>query len=238
MRTALANFVGSLDRVRDITVELDANLSKALSDKRMQQRHETVECASTVILSGYFESFLADVAEAFVGELCSRAIPFDDLPLKIRATHFSEGAEFLAKRARRESTKLKRDTAMKHRLIDSEEIARRIASVAVGSPYELVWEAFADTRANPGPETLKQFLNRFDVESGWKSLSAGVGLSEATLEATLTSFILIRNECAHSGTATKIPTPSDIRDYCDLLQKVASEIIAILEAHLVSGAFT
>jgi hypothetical protein len=236
MRTALVNFLGSLDRVRDITVEIDSNLSKALSDKRLQQRHETIECASTVILSGYFESFLTDAAEAFIRELCSRSIPFDNLPLKIRATHFADGADFLAKRAKRESAKLRRDTSI-HRLIDSEAIARRIASVALGSPYELVWEAFAETRANPGPDTLKQFLSRFDIEGGWKSLSARVGLSEATLEASLSSFILIRNECAHSGTATKIPTPPDIRDYCDLLQKVASEITSILEAHLASGAF-
>jgi hypothetical protein len=93
MRTALVNFLGSLDRVRDITVEIDSNLSKALSDKRLQQRHETIECASTVILSGYFESFLTDAAEAFIRELCSRSIPFDNLPLRIRATHFADGAD-------------------------------------------------------------------------------------------------------------------------------------------------
>jgi hypothetical protein len=230
--------VGSLNRVRNITFEIDGALSLALSDKRVQQRHETIECASTVILSGYFESFLADVPEAFVSDLCSRQIPFDRLPLRIRSTHFGDGADFLAKKAKREAATLKRDASMPRGLIESEAIAKRIASVALGPPYELVWEAFVATRANPGPDTIREFLNRFNVDNGWTTLSAGAGLSETTLEASLKSFINVRNECAHSGTATKIPTPSDIRDYCDLFEKLASGLTSILEAHLSSTAFS
>jgi HEPN superfamily RiboL-PSP-like protein len=236
MRASLADFVGSLDRVRDIATEIDNNVSRALSDARVLQRHQTVQCASTIIVSGYFESFLSDVAEAFIRDLCSKGIPFGSLPLSIRATHFGEGAELLAKMARRETATLKRDPS-KQTFADSEGMARRVASVASGAAYELVWEAFAGTRANPGPTSIREFLNRFGIESGWKRLSQEVRLSEATLETVLSGFISVRNECAHSGTATKIPTPSDVRDYCDLLQRVALGITVILESHLAGPGF-
>jgi RiboL-PSP-HEPN len=190
-----------------------------------------MQCAATVILSGYFESFLGDIAEAFVTELCSKAIPFNSLPLRIRATHFGNGAEFLAKMSRREAALIKRDPSL-HRLIDSEAIVQRMASVVSGTAYELIWEAFAEARTNPGPDTLREFLARFDIKESWKSLAAKTGLSETTIDASLTSFRAIRNECAHTGTATEIPAPSDIRGYCDLLQKVASGIAGILEGHL------
>lgn len=236
MKSALSNFVDSLDRVRDITVDIDQNLSAALANVTVLERHETMQCAATVILSGYFESFLGDLAEAFVRELCAKAIPFNSLPLRIRATHFGNGGEFLAKMSKREAALLKRDPNL-HRLIDSETIAQRMASVVSSAAYDLIWEAFAEARTNPGPETLKEFLSRFDIKDGWKSLATGTGLSETTMEASLISFRSIRNECAHTGTATKIPTPSDIRDYCDLLQRVASGIADILEAHLSGLAF-
>lgn len=236
MKTALANFVRSLNRIRDITADIDQNLSAALANATVLERHETMQCAATVILSGYLESFLGDVAEAFVRELSGKAVPFNSLPLKIRATHFGNGAEFLARMSKREAALVKRDPSL-HRLIDSEAIVQRMASVVSSAGYELIWEAFAETRTNPGPETLKEFLGRFDIKDSWKTLATKTGLSETTIDASLTSFRSIRNECAHTGTATQIPTPSDIRDYCDLLQRVASGIVDILEAHLGGLAF-
>ncbi len=236
MRSALANFTKSLDRVRDITIEIDANLSKALRDTKVMQRHETIQCACTVIVSGYFESFLGDLAEACVRDLCSMGIPFDRLPLGIRTAHFSDGAEFLAKKARTEARTIKKVDPTRS-LVDAGGMTRRFASVVLGTPYELVWEAFVDEGANPGPQILRQFLNRFEVDKGWGQLATQTGLSENTMEASLSSFILIRNQCAHSGSAAKIPTPSEIRDYCYLLQKLSTGIVSILEKHLSGPPF-
>lgn len=236
MRTALAAFVGSLDRVRDITLEIDSSLSRALRDAAVLRRHETMQCASTVILSGYFESFLGLMAEAFIRALCMKNIPFNRLPLKIRTAHFSEGAEVLAKCARQEAKTVRRDPANRD-LTDSEGIVRRMASVVSGGAYELIWEAFAETRTNLGPDALREFLSRFDVDGAWSKLAGHTRLSEASMETLLRSFLSIRNECAHSGTATTIPTPSDIRGYCDLLQTIAEGITTLLEAHLAGPSF-
>ncbi len=236
MRNALANFSKSLDRVRDITVEVDASLSKALEDTRVLERHETIQCACAVIVSGYFESFLGDLAEAFVRDLRSLEIPFDRLPLEIRTAHFSDGGEFLAKQARVESKSIK-GARSERILAETAGFTRRFASVVLSEPYELVSEAFVDEGANPGPQTLREFLNRFGVEKGWLQLATETGLSEQTLEASLKSFILIRNQCAHSGSASKVPTPSDVRDYCALVQTISTGIVSILEKHLRGPAF-
>jgi RiboL-PSP-HEPN len=240
MHSSLSSFIDSVNRVRDIAAEIDKNVKAALSDVKVLRRHETMQCAVTVVLSGYFESFLVEIAEAFVDALCAKSIPFDNLPLRIRATHFRGGAEYLAKEARRESKSLgqpRQAGSASSRLTESATIAQRIASVAVALPYELISEAFGDTRANPGPQSLREFLNRFDVKGAWRKLADETGWSETTIDAWLKSFVLIRNECAHSGTGTPAPSTNDIRGYCELLETLASGISAILNAHLASPAF-
>lgn len=236
MRTALDSISKSLARVRDISVDIDKNVLKALKDTALLERHDTMQCALTVVLSGYLESFLTLMAEECIRELCSKNLPFEQLPLRIRSVHFTEGAEVLAKRARKEVKTLRKDSSGRG-LVDSEELAHRIASVISGTGYELVWEAFAETRTNPGPEMIREFLGRFDIDGGWSKLAQKTGLSERMLETSLSSFMLIRNECAHTGTATKIPTPSDIRAYCDLIEKISSGIAFLLEEHLSGPTF-
>ena len=78
--------------------------------------------------------------------------------------------------------------------------------------------------------SIREFLGRFDIDGGWSKLAQKTGLSERMLETSLSSFMLIRNECAHTGTATKIPTPSDIRAYCDLIEKISSGIAFLLKS--------
>jgi hypothetical protein len=100
MQKALANLKTSLGRVRDIAVDIDANAQAALANPAIQARHETTLCAASVILSGFLESFLVEVAEDVVSDICNRALPFDNLPAKIRVTHYWEGAAHLREIAR------------------------------------------------------------------------------------------------------------------------------------------
>src|SRR5258708_15670861 len=97
-------------------------------------------------------------------------------------------------------------------------------------PYELVSEAFGDTRANPSAKIVREFLGRFGIESPGERLVNSSGLSESGLETTFGSFIALRNECAHTGTAGNVPTGGEIADYCDFLDKVATAIVNILDA--------
>lgn len=227
MRVALTAFNGSLNRVRDISQDIDANISAALASPAIRERHETVQCASTVILSGYFESFLKALAEAFIRDLCKKGLPFTTLPEDVRHAHFIEGGKVLTK-----SATAKRSNRVSWILADGTDIARRLHSVNSLTPYELVWEAFADTESNPGPDVVGKYLSRFGIKKAWPSLAAKIGIKENLLITQLKSFIAVRNECAHTGAAIHVPSPSQLRDYCDLLTKLGTGIVELLEDHL------
>jgi hypothetical protein len=225
MYTALKNLKLSFQRVRDIADDVDRHASEALSDAALRARHETIQCALAVIVSGFLESFLKETAEELITIISSRGIPFQDLPERMRLTHFSEGGAVLKRQANEE----RRAKAV--RMTESEDVVKRLASVLDPS-YELLWEAFADTRSNPDPQTVSEFLGRFAVEDCWKKLAVSTGLTENTLQVSLKSFLKVRHECAHTGTASAIPTPGDIRGYCDLLERLASGIVQVLEDRL------
>ena len=149
MRTTLAKFRSSLDRIRDIADDIDASAFPALADPAIRARHETIQCAVTVALSGFFESFLRQVAEKFIDQLNGVNKPFALLPQRLRHTHFEQGGAVLSRRTQDDrANRTSRISAT------SDDIARRLASVVVGTPYQIVWEGFADTQANPGPEAV------------------------------------------------------------------------------------
>ena len=219
MRNALAGLRASADRIRKITFDIDANIALALQDRDVLQRHQTTQCALTVILSGYLESFLKEVAEAFVSEINTLKIPFSALPDRMQRAHFEVGGQILTNR-------------MRNRLewvsSSPNEIARRLGSVS-SFPYELVWEAFADTKQNPGPDTIEDYLFRFGLKKPWFSVTSKVVVrksswSKNTITTRLRSFIQVRNECAHSGQASIIPTPNDVREYCELIEEIGPAI--------------
>lgn len=227
MQNALPNLEASLKRVRAIADDVDFHVQDALRDPTIQARHETTLCSATVILSGFLESFLREVAEEMIGEICARALPFNQLPATVRITHYWHGALHLREMARRE--KGERPLV----LDDASDAARRLASV-VGPqlPYELIWEAFAETQANPGPSEISEFLKRFDIEAPLPSLAAAMSTTENTLVLRLRSFMQVRNECAHTGTAKNIPTASDVRAYCDLISNIAAGIVTLFKGTL------
>lgn len=224
MQNALLNLKASLDRVRAIADDIDAHVQDALKDAAIQARHETTLCAATVILSGFLESFLREVAEEMITDICSRAVPFDQLPPKIRITHYWDGALQLREMARQERGS---DPLV---LAKAADAARRLASVGEAQlPYEILWEAFAETQANPGPDEISAYLKRFHVAEPLPTLAAVMETTQNTLSLSLRSFMEIRNECAHTGKAKNVPTPSDVRDYCKLLEGVGVGIVAVFQ---------
>jgi|SRR6516165_6861073 hypothetical protein len=46
--------------------------------------------------------------------------------------------------------------------------------------------------------------------------------------ATLISFIKLRNECAHTGTASIVPDTTELSGYCDFLNTLATGIDQVL----------
>jgi hypothetical protein len=224
MQGALANLRSSLNRVREITSDIDANAQAALKDSAIQARHETTLCAATVILSGFLESFLKEIAEEVITDICNRSLPFANLPDKVRITHFWDGAKCVSEMARRERSE---NPVVLARAADA---ARRLASVAGSQlPYEILWEAFAETQANPGPGQISDFLRRFDIAKPLPTLAAAMKVSESTLLIGLASFIEVRHECAHTGSATSVPTTTAVRAFCDLIEQVGAGVIAVFE---------
>ena len=98
MRKALRDFQVALVRVRGITSDIDANLSAALADRSVRERHEIMLCACAAILSGFFETFLKDLAESFIGGVSALRIPFASLPKAIQKAHYANGGTILRKR--------------------------------------------------------------------------------------------------------------------------------------------
>jgi hypothetical protein len=227
MQTAFPNLKASVDTVRAISNEIDAHVQEALKNPAIQARHETTLCAATVILSGFLESFLREMAEEVISDICGRGVPFDSLPSKIRVAHYSEGALYLQKMARQE----KKENPLI--LAQAADVARRLASVGAPQlPYEILWEAFADTQANPGPEQVGAFLKRFHIERPLPTLAGAMGVLENNLLLRLTSFIEIRNECAHTGSARNVPTTNDLLGYCDLVEEIGKGILVVFQGIL------
>jgi hypothetical protein len=118
------------------------------------------------------------------------------------------------------------------------DATRRLASVgSLQAPYELLWEAFAQTKANPGPDEIGDYLKRFDIANPLPSLAAAMNATQGTLVLSLRSFIQIRNECAHTGTAKIVPTTSDVRSYCRLIEDLGAGIIAVFRNALGSAPY-
>jgi hypothetical protein len=229
MGQALASFKASLGRVRDIITDMDSNAAQALRDAATRARFETIRCACMVILSGFFESFLRNTAEESVKDMSSRGLPFSALPQRVRATHFTEGAAALMK--------ISKEEKKQNSMVKSEDMLRRLASVNTGLNYELVWEAFADTRSNPGPSTVREFLNRFGIEESGNKLALKMKTSQGSSDLILFTFMQLRHECAHAGSAVNVPTTTETLGYCDFLETLASGIEATLQEHLNAAPF-
>jgi hypothetical protein len=229
LRAALTDFQASLAKIEDITRDIDANASAALAHHSVHDRHETIQCACTAILSGFFETFLKQVAESFIDSVSALNIPFTALPEAIRKAHYANGGAVLQG---------KQNNKGKYLWVSAspDDIARRLASVSQ-IPYELLWEAFADTQANPSPDVVKDLLRFCGLTNAWSKVVAKAGMTENTMANQLTSFLAVRNECAHRGKSSNIPSPNDIRTYCTYLTRLGLGIVEALEDHFIGSSF-
>ena len=154
MRAALTNFQDSLNRVRDLANEILRNIVLALADQQVRIRHETQQCGSIVLLTGYFEACLKDVVRGFVASLSLSNTPFSALPPVIQNTHFETGGRVLSD----VSLANRKSRASAFGRSAREDIAERLYSPCFNTAarsYVVLWEAFADTRANPSPDVVR-----------------------------------------------------------------------------------
>jgi hypothetical protein len=228
MRTALREFTAATDRITAIADWLDTQTQIILATAGLLPAINAMQCSCVVLLSGYFESFLRDVMQAAVQDINRLNKPFLSLPERMRHLHFHSGAQALKNLAGRERRETPGVT------VGSQDMAIRLASVAGAVPYAIVWEAFADTQANPGPDTVRDLLKGLEIENPWQKMDAHCGqLGAEYLRTWLGTFILQRNQCAHTGNVANPPGNQDLRDYARNMLAISSAIVALLEARVV-----
>lgn len=228
MTGALTRLQTSLDRIRDVADDMDTRLLTPHAEVRA--RDETLRCACTVILSGFLETFLKECVSDFVRVVASRRVPFSKLPDSTQKRHFVEGGQLVGQVMRGDG-KVSWITAT------HVDLARRLASATGTGEYELVWEAFANTQGNPSPSVIEEILKHLGVDKRRERLNLALAGDYPTVALQLSSFIAVRNECAHTGTTLNIPSPASLRDYCLLLKRVADAVVLVLLEALKNAPF-
>lgn len=232
MRRALADFDSSLDRIRALANHVSVNTGAALADPALREIHETQQCGALVLLTGYFEAFIKDLVRWFIEELPSSGLSFAALPAPIRHRHFEGGGRVLTKA----SEAARKGYATPFGNATREDIVARLHSPAMAGSYQILWEAFADTEANPGPKVVKEIANNLSLDSFWPTVASRSGdparWSETALTALLTDLIAKRNECAHTGRVSPIPTSREILGFADMLAALGRGFASALEDRL------
>lgn len=226
---ALVGLSSSLNRVRSLANRLIADTGLALSDSAVRELHETQQCAAVVLLSGYFEAFLKDLVRRYIDELSNCGVAFADLPAAIQHGHFEGGGDVLTKT----SLALRTGRVTPFGNPTPRDVVARLHSAAsAAGTYQIVWEAFARTESNPGPEIVKKIAKSLAVENFWPQVSIRSGnparWAETALVAQLSDLISQRNECAHTGVVAPIPTAAKIIEYVEMLDAIATGFTSLL----------
>ena len=178
--------------------------------------------------------FLREVAEEMIADICSRAVPFDQLPSKVRVTHYWDGALHL-----REMAAEGKEARIPLYLLELEDAARRLASV--GSGPDALRDSMGSvrqTQANPGPEEIGDLSKAVSHRrASTDTCSRDERSPKTRSRSSLDSFMEIRNECAHTGSAKNIPTTSDVRGYCELLADLGTGIVAVFQNVLAAPPY-
>lgn len=235
MRRALADFDTSLNRIRVLANSILAATGAALASTATREVHETQQCGAVVLLTGYFEAFLKDLVRRFIEDLSVSGLAFAGLPEDIRNRHFEGGGKVLTKAS--EFARKRKATPFGN--ATREDIVARLHSASsAGTPYQIVWEAFADTQANPGPDVVREIAQVLGIKKVWPTLSRHSNdparWSDTALTTKLADLVAKRNACAHTGTVSPIPTAADIIDFADMLQALGTGFVTALEAELTT----
>lgn len=221
------DFCTSLNRIRRLAETVFDQTS--IEPERLELNN-TQQSGCTVLLTGFFEDFLKSAIREFVVSIPKTGVSFDELPKKMRRLHFEGGGKVLSDVVSREAS----GKPQFFRGISVDDVVSRLHSPTSGNSdeYFIVWEAFADTKQSPTSATVSDLLKALSISSIWPGIYEATGVR--TLDATLSELIEKRNECAHTGRNTSVPTALQIIGYVDALEKIAQGIVHLLCERLVS----
>jgi hypothetical protein len=216
---ALKSLTISLDGVRLVLDDLAREATTKRRRAGFFARREVILSSLIVTISGYFEAFLIEFAQEFTSTLSAKQVPFSKLPPKIQMTHFKVGGRVLSEACK---TKPRPPVGATR-----EDVASRLASVSGGS-YDLLW--------NPGSEAIKGYLSAMAVVNGFNEIAAYLTAkdpnqpqSATVLSRSLDALIERRNECAHSGASSQLLDEVTVREYCELIERMATGIAGAVD---------
>jgi hypothetical protein len=221
MQAALTSFQTEIARIDKVAAWLTT--PEAIKPD-MAPATWAIRCGAVVLSSGYLESFIKDCMCAFITRVNALGQPLTKLPEAMKHTHFRNGAKAL-------EWQLKEDKKVGD-TTRCENLAARLASVSAVTGYTLAWEAFANTQANPGPDVVSGLIGAVGVEKPWEKLRTATPPGLVDLHTFLTSFIAMRNECAHSGNITSPPGASDLLAYGQNLSGLGAAMVSVLTHRL------
>lgn len=218
--TATNDFLNSLEIIDKVAISLST--PEALKPTQLPITN-AISCASIVLLSGQFENYLKNIVQEFIEKLNLLSKPITMIPFDMRVKHYAGGSEALLWAS-------KKDKKLKSTLI-SEDLARRLGSLDNPTGYELAWEAFANTKSNPGTGTVSTILNGLDISKTWDEINR-LQKQHGRLDTFLASFIEMRNVCAHTGRHNTPPSAFDLTDYVERFKSLAECIDLLIGVRL------
>jgi RiboL-PSP-HEPN len=213
------------------------------------ERERLSRAAITILIAGSFEYHLRQFVLRFITAVNRLKIPFAKLPDSVRRCHIERGAEFLqatAKKERKESKKKQ----VSPPYVEAQRLSAQLASVGSGVPYELIWEAFAETHSNPGPEVVKGILSGLNTKKPWPTIAQNApnpyvtpgakpaakqnnGVLEGLLISDLRNLVIARNRCAHGAIDSAVPALSTLYEYLNAVDAISAGIHDTLEGELL-----
>lgn len=196
----------------------------ALRNSDLFAQHKSIQLGSVVLISGYLESFLRAVCETYFAELARKGFGMSNLGDEYLSIHLREGAGHLADLVKREQRK-------KKPFSESSAFVRRLVAPILDNTKSPVWEAFARTQGNPSPEVVKAILKALGIKGGFDVIETALDgkYSSNTLATLLTNLNEIRNECAHTGTASSVPSPGAIKDLVQYTRHLTLGICRVVD---------
>ena len=88
----------------------------------------------------------------YIEDLSASGVAFTGLPEGMRNQHFEGGGKVLSRAV--EFARKGKPAPFGN--ATPQDIVARLHSASAGGSYQIVWEAFADTQANPGPDVVKE----------------------------------------------------------------------------------
>jgi RiboL-PSP-HEPN len=227
MKNALRDFQGSLNRVESLANSIFLATSV---EENARLINETQQSAATVLLTGYFEAFLKEVMRAYVSELSKSGTAFGDLPATVRQRHFENGGRVLQDVTNRAAKNL----SSKFGNVRPEDVVTRLYSpvASIDGNYSILWEAFADTQESPRSTVVSSLLQNLGLKDAWPAIEGAA--KSSGLAESLNALIEVRNECAHTGRISNVPTPPEIIQYINTLRSIGSAIVEVLESALMA----